>query len=203
MNRRSFVFGAAAMAAFSSKLQAKQDTVGGLQRAYVTQPQLVQQKCPEWCWAASSSMIFTAHRHPVDQMKIVQRLFGAVVCAPSQNTWNIGQTLSEQWIDDRGQPFQPRVISAYDPSNGINNITNPFIINELANDRPLLYCNTHHAMVVVDFNYVLGPGGVIVPQQVGVLDPFPGSPGYHPLSPAEMVPSILGGQMTFLAAVQV
>lgn len=89
--------------------------------------------------------------------------------------------------------------------NGVAGITNDFIINELTNDRPVLYCNTHHAMVIVDFNYVTGPGGTIIPQQVGVLDPFPFSPAYHPLTPPEMfgVTMAPGGQMTFLAAVHV
>jgi hypothetical protein len=205
MDRRSFVLGGC-LATVSSRLFAKQDTVGGLQRAYVTQPQLVRQQCPEWCWAASSSMIFAAHGHPIDQTKIVERIFGSPpACVPSGPTSTISQVLSEQWVDDGGQTFQPRITAGYDAYNGVVAITNAFIINELANDRPILYCNTHHAMVIVDFNYVVGPGGVIIPQQVGVLDPWPTNPPYHPLTPAEMygVTMAPGGQMTYLAAVQV
>jgi hypothetical protein len=210
MNRRSLILGAG-LAAVSSRLFGKQDTVGGLQRAYVTQPQLVRQQCPEWCWAASSSMIFAAHGHPVDQTKIVERIFGPPpvgfppACVASGPTSTISRVLSEQWLDDSGKTFQPRITAGYDPSNGIVAITNAFIINELANDRPILYCNTHHAMVIVDFNYVTGPGGVIVPQQVGVLDPWPTSPPYHALTVPEMygVTMAPGGQMTYLAAVQI
>lgn len=205
MNRRSVLLGAFATAAVPSKLHATQDNVGGLQRAYVAQPQIVRQECAEWCWAASASMIFAAHGHPVDQKKIVDRLWHGLVCETSGPTINIAVTLSEPWVDDNGRPFQPRITAGYDPANGIIQINNAFIINELANNRPVFYANTHHAMVIVDFNYILGPGGVIVPQQVGVLDPWPYNPAYHPLTPPEMVGETTqpGGQMTFLAAVNI
>ena len=204
MHRRAFLCGAAAAAA-STVAHAKQDNFGGLQRAYVEHPQIIRQQCPQWCWAASASMIFAHLGHPVDQMKIVQRLFGGLVCAPSGNTINIARVLSAPWIDDNGQPFQCQIVGAYDPMNGIAAINNQFIINELVNDRPLLYCNTHHAMVVVDFNYAVAPNGMIVPQQVGVLDPWPMSPAFHPLTLPEMTGATVmpGGEMTFLAAVHV
>src|SRR5262249_886618 len=96
-------------------------------------------------------------------------------------------------------------VGAMAEANHIERITNRLIIDELENDRPVLYCNQHHAMVVVDFNYLFGPGGSIIPQQVGVLDPWPYSAPYHALTYPEIAASTLGtgGQMTFLAAVNV
>jgi hypothetical protein len=57
-------------------------------------------------------------------------------------------------------------------------------------------------MVVVSVDYYATPMGPNV-QEVTVLDPWPYSPAAHPLQPVEMVPNLIGGQMTFLAAVQV
>jgi hypothetical protein len=203
VDRRLFVLGAGA-AAVSSRLYAAQTNIGAMQRAFVERPIVVRQECPLWCWAASASMIFAAHGHPVDQMKIVARVFGALECRGAGDALTIVQILNSPWIDDSGQQFQPRITAAYDPMNGVNDITNTFIINELINNRPVLYCNTHHAMVIVDFDYVMGPAGP-TPQSVGVLDPFPTSQAYHPLTLPELfgITMAPGGQMTFLAAVEV
>ncbi len=202
ISRRSLLTGAGAVAISSSKLLAMKDSVGTLQRAYVAKPQIIKQECPEWCWAASTAMIFAAHGHRTDQKKIVAKVFGGLACKPAGTPLAIAQALSAPWVDDSGQSFQASISAAYDPTDGIMAISNNFIINELANDRPVLYCNTHHAMVIVDFNYVMSPMGP-APQQVGVLDPWPGSPDYHPLSQPEMygINMAPGGQMTFLAAV--
>lgn len=81
-------------------------------------------------------------------------------------------------------------------------MNNSFIANELMADKPLLYCNTHHAMVISDMAYYQTPMGPNV-QRVDVIDPWPGSPDIHPLLPAEMMPAHIGGQMTFVASVQV
>lgn len=171
-------------------------------RSFVAHPAIVRQQCAEWCWAASASMIFAAHGRPVDQKRIVARVFGGLACAPAGQSLTMAQVLSSAWTDDNGEPFQSSVVAAYDPANGILAMNNTIIASELNQDRPLLYANTHHAMVVADIDYFASPLGVNV-RAVGVLDPWPLSPAFHPLSPPEMVPAHLGGQMTFLAAVQV
>lgn len=83
---------------------------------------------------------------------------------------------------------------------GLDRIGNAFIADELAQNRPLLYANRQHAMVVTAMDYLATPA-FLVPQAVGVLDPFPSSPPFHPLQQTEMRPAHLGGDMTFLAAV--
>ena len=177
-------------------------------RTYVGHPQLVLQSCPQWCWAASTSMIFAHHGYRVSQERIVSRVFGGTPCVPSGYgvhgpTGTISAVLGANWQEDNGgRSFQPTIVAGYDAYHGINQITNAFIINELSNDRPLMYCNTHHAMVVVSVGFFQTPMGPNV-QEVGVLDPFPTSGGYHLLNPGEITASMLGGQMTYLAAVHV
>ncbi|MDQ2843780.1 MAG: C39 family peptidase [Acidobacteriota bacterium] len=204
MRRHHFLKSAAVAVALPSISRSAQNCTilpPGVQICDVSvQPPLqrVSQQCPLWCWAASISAIFDFYGHPVPQQAIVQRVFGGVVCAASGSTTNIGAALSVNWVDANGNSFQSRVISAYDPANGLNTLNNQQIIQEITNNRPMLYCNTHHAMVVVGVRY--SPSSV---QMVGVTDPWPYSPPYHPLSGPEMAPSIRGGQMTFLAAVSV
>lgn len=207
MNRRTFI--AATMgAAMSPAAHAAQMVIGPAtylgvpSRAWVARPAIVRQQCPEWCWAASASMIFAALGHPVDQKTIVSRVFGGLACAPAGQTLTMAKVLSAAWVDDSGQQFQSSVTAAYDPMNGVLAINNAIIANELQQDRPLLYANTHHAMVVAEVDYLATPMGPNV-QAVGVLDPWPYSPPFHPLTPPEMIPAHMGGQMTFLAAVDV
>jgi hypothetical protein len=196
MDRRSFVFGAAGLLAAPGLSQAQMPM-----RAAVAHPALVRQQCPEWCWAASASMIFGSSGHPTDQKKFVVAAFGGLVCGP-QLPRTITQILYTPWIDDNGQQFLPQVEAGYDQLGGIVNINNAFIINELMQNRPLLYANTHPCMVVVQADYIPTPAGPNIVNVI-VLDPFPGNPPVHPLSPPELVPAFQGGQMMYLAAVRI
>ncbi len=174
--------------------------------ASVNIPQLyqavMQQQCEEWCWAACISMIFDFYGHPLAQAEIVAATFGAVVCLPSSNTTTIGQDLDRPWIDDRGVFFDSKVEAAYDFENGINTFNNSLIVELLSTNNPLLYCNTAHAMVIYAVDYIPTAGQPEI-LAVHVVDPWPFSPTTHLLSAPEMVPANLGGQMMFLAAVQI
>ena len=99
-------------------------------------------------------------------------------------------------------PWSEHITAAYDPMNGVNAMNNFEIINELENDRPILYCNTHHAMVGVSIDYFNTPSGPNV-VAFGVLDPWPYSPAFHYLSQPEMIPAHMGGQMLFAASVDI
>jgi hypothetical protein len=210
ITRRCFI-GTAAAFAVMPNLSAQQCGVVPpgvtLCRAEVNIPQLIAaintQQCPEWCWAASISMIFGFYGHPIDQKEIVKQTYGNVLCFPAGSSRTIGRALSRRWEDANGDFFKSTVVAAYDPANNINAINNAIIVNELANDHPLLYCNTSHAMVNYAVDYIPTQFGPNV-QAVGVVDPWPYSPRLHPLSPAEMRASVFpGGQMTFLASVRV
>jgi hypothetical protein len=144
-------------------------------------------------------MVFGFYGHKISQEDIVRQVYGRLQCFPA-GTRTIGQALSRGWTDADGQKFRSRVVAAFDPMNGINAINNAIIVNELKNDHPLLYCNTHHAMVVggVEF-FPTAPPNITT---VGVIDPWPASPRVHNLSVPESRP-IPVGQMTFLATIRV
>ncbi len=208
MNRRDFIASAAAFA-FSTMAHAQncqRTPYGQVCRAEVNMPQLIAaintQRCPEWCWAASISMIFAFYGHPIDQTEIVRQTYGNVVCFPAGTTRTIGNDLSRSWTDVAGRRFTSRVVAAYDPANGINAINNDIIIRELQTNHPLLYCNTQHAMVNYGVDYIPTPMGPNV-RAVAVVDPWPTSPRVHGLTAPEMMPAHLGGRMNFLASVRV
>lgn len=207
MNKRAFLQAGIGLAfapvASAATTVLGPSPIGLAKRAWVEHPSLIRQNCPQWCWAASIAMIFASHGHTIKQEKIVAATFGGLVCAPSGNPITIARDLSREWTDDNGDKFESRVIAAYDAWNRINTLNNSVIVDQLTDDNPLLYCNTHHAMVNVAVDYVenqWGPPNVLA---AGVLDPWPLSPGFHPLQPAELAPAHVGGQLTFLAAVEV
>jgi hypothetical protein len=160
------------------------------------------QHCEEWCWAASISMIFAFHGHPIAQERIVADTYGAVVCLPAGVTATIGSDLSRYYTDDNGVAFRSIVSAAYDPANGIRTLSNAMIVAELLNNRPLLYCNRQHAEVLYSVTY---DGSADAPNivEADVIDPWPFNPRLHALSPSELAPVDYGGDMTFLAAVTV
>lgn len=208
MNRRSFVAMTAGFAAapYARAQNCGRDPQTGMMicNAEVNMLTLLQaistQQCPEWCWAASISMIFGFAGHPIDQKEIVQQTYGNVVCLPAGLTKTIGQDLSRTWSDANGDVFTSKVVAAFDPANNILAINNAIIINELQNDHPILYCNTHHAMVIYAADYIPTPMGPNI-VAVGVVDPWPYSPRMHLLSQPELFP-VPYGQMTFLATVR-
>ncbi len=97
----------------------------------------------------------------------------------------IGQDLSQNWVDDYGNSFSSEVTAAYDVWNGVNNLNNAYIVSELSNDRPLLYCNSHHAMLLVAVDFMQTPKGPNI-VAAGVIDPWWQSPGFHALTPVEL-----------------
>ncbi|MBT9329833.1 hypothetical protein D0Y96_002185 [Acidipila sp. 4G-K13] len=160
------------------------------------------QQCPEWCWAASISMVFKFFGHPLDQKTIVARKYHSLVCMSALSASQIASDLSDSWTDDNGDDFSSELTAAYDFRAGVLAIDNAIIVNELLNGRPLLYCNTQHAMVVCAADYRPGPVEPAI-DGIAVMDPWPYSPRIHPLSPPEMIPAHMGGQMTFLASVDI
>lgn len=159
------------------------------------------QQCPAWCWAASMSAVFKFFGHPVDQKKIVAQTYGQLVCLTVGNS-QVASDLSSNWTDDSGQNFSSAITAAYDANAGLLAINNAIVINELANGRPLFYGNSHHAMVVCGINYRQTAQGLAVDRML-VMDPWPPSFGVHALSPMEMIPAHMGGDMHFLAAVSI
>jgi hypothetical protein len=198
VDRRSLVLGGAALAAMTNQLRAQMPM-----RVKVTHPpQVVRQACAERCWAASASMIFGSLGHPIDQKKIIESTYGASACAPAQQEGAITRALGVSWQDDGGQQFRPAIKAGYDQQNDILAIDHAFIVNELREERPLLYANRHHCMVMVEaYVFPASTGPNIV--SVGVLDPLADRPEFHLIQSPEWLPSTQGGEMTYLAAVRI
>jgi hypothetical protein len=208
MDRRSFVLGATASAsALAFPARANKTVLGpptpmGIPtRVFVSQPKVIRQDCPAWCWAASTAMIFASNgRALLNQEIIIQRVFQAQPMCTTASPNTITQLLNDSWLDAAGKGFRSSVVAGYDIFSGQTNIDNNIIVNELSNNRPLLYCNKHHAMVIVAMEYFDTPMGPN-PKNVWVMDPWPMSPPFHPLSPQEMMAAHLGGDYCYSAAV--
>jgi hypothetical protein len=203
MNRRKFAV--AAIAVTCGQLLRAQCTPMGC-RAQISFPTVALaatlQNCPEWCWAAAISMVFKFFGFSVAQERIVIETYGQLVCWPAFQYEVVSANLNRCWKDDLGRTFRAVLTAAYDAQAGVNAINNAIIINELQNRRPILYGNTHHAMVIVGASYAPGPAGPNI-LEVDVMDPWPPSQRIHPLSGPEMLPVHLGGQMAYLASIGV
>ncbi len=208
MNRRSFLLMAsvAALAPAASHAETFMPFAGAPDSAFVPHAQFVAQKCDDWCWAASCSMIFGTLGHPTDQRKLVDFLYSDLACAPAWQTRDLTRILDNSWIDDRGVPFRSRIDAAFDQENGIMAIDDAHIVGELMRKRPLLYASKDHCMVVVQADFIATRNGPHI-VGMGALDPSPGDrPGpspYRALTEAERRPAYLGGEMMYLAAVRI
>ena len=206
MNRRRFLAlsAAAGVGHFLHAQQCRQIAPGVMGcRAEIAFPTVALaatlQNCPEWCWAASISMVFKFFGHVVSQERIVRETYGQLVCWPAFQYQIMAANLNKCWTDDSGRKFRANLTAAYDAQAGVNAMNNAIIVNELLQQRPILYANTHHAMVICAVDYRPSTVGPLI-DAVYVMDPWPPSPRIHALSQPEIVPIQVGGQMVFLAS---
>lgn len=165
--------------------------------------EIVEQDCPERCWAASISGIFGYQGHATDQDVIAQTVYKTLNCLPSISSKVLDAVLNYEWTDDEGDKFNATITGLYDPLNGVTEMDNNDLVSEMKNNNPVLYCDTHHAMVIVGLDYrTNASGNLLAIDQVHVADPWPGN-GFHVLTPPEMVPVQYGGQLTYVASVDV
>jgi hypothetical protein len=129
------------------------------------------QRCNMWCWAATLEMLFRAHGFDLPQELIVDATYGARVCRTGE-PWTLVANTNRVWRDVNGNTFRARTLAAYDAYHGINAINNDMIISALIQDRPLIYCNQTHMMLLTSIEYVRRPFGVQV-GRVGFFDPWP------------------------------
>jgi hypothetical protein len=210
MDRRVFLasLGAALVAGSPLGLAAKQcktvpPGVLGCRVGLSTHFQIVTQNCPERCWAASIAGIFGYLGHSINQNVIAQTMYGTLACLPSRNSKVLDAVLSHDWTDDNGEQFTGTITGLYDPLNGVLEMDNDDLVSEMQNDKPVLYCNKTHAMVIIGLDYRKDrAGNLIAVDQVQMADPYPGM-GYHVLSRPEMVPFQQGGQLSYVASVDI
>jgi hypothetical protein len=159
-----------------------------------------QQYQSQWCWAACISMVFRHHGYPVAQSRIVSEVYGAPVNMPAGTGAVLAQALNRSWLDDRGRRFTSRVTGVFDFDARFGNLSNEWMINELASNRPFVMGARTHAMVVTKIVYETGNAGTFI-REVGVVDPWPGI-GLRGLAPDEMV-AAPAGSFRFAATVTV
>lgn len=154
----------------------------------------VVQEQPQWCWAASISMIFAHHGYRVAQEEIVKDGYGVVTNLPAPSGEAMTHALSRRWIDQDARPFLGMAIASDTLARKFQ-VSNHKVIAELAAGRPLLLGAVSHAVVLVGLRYERLASGALRITGGTVIDPQPGR-GIRPMLRAEMRP-------TYVAAVQV
>lgn len=146
---------------------------------------IITQHQPQWCWAASISMIFAYHGYTLPQEDIVKDVHGKVedIKAPTGETMT--KALRRHWRDPSNQEF---VVSTKTGDVDANRyeISNTTIADELGEGRPLLIGTRGHAMVLVGAHYERHANGEIVITGGSVIDPLPGK-GVRRLAGSEMM----------------
>ncbi|VVP24535.1 hypothetical protein PS862_04031 [Pseudomonas fluorescens] len=156
------------------------------------------QQMSQWCWAASIQMIFSYYGYYVSQQAIVLQVYGTISNIPALSGSVVSQALTRRWIDQNGNRFDVRLIAAYDADAGVNAINNQLILQSLAQERPLVFGNLSHAMVLTAAAFQNTPMG---PQifNLGFMDPWPGNGIRGLTDPLELRPMHLGGHIRYLA----
>ncbi|MGE8063577.1 papain-like cysteine protease family protein [Pseudomonas sp. NPDC089569] len=152
----------------------------------------------QWCWAASIQMIFAYYGYNVSQPDIVLQAYGTINNLPALSGAVISQALTRRWIDQNGRQFDVRLLAAYDADAGVYAINNQLILQSLAQERPLVFGNLSHAMVLTAAAFQNTPMG---PQifNLGFMDPWPGNGIRGLIDPLELRPMHLGGHLRYLA----
>lgn len=179
-------------------------------------PIIEAQQTIVWCWAAAAQAIFRYYGYDVDQSVIVMRGYGSVVVTTGHPIAML-RTLNHDYVDKNGKKFNVRTTSHHDAYSWMTGdafaaslvkvqLTNKTIFEELANDRPIFYASTNHAMALVGASFV----GSYYPIAGFVLDPAPLiSVGTGPITvpgiPAKGLRQLHPSEMTsyFAAAVEV
>lgn len=155
----------------------------------------VVQEQPQWCWAASISMIFAHHGYAVRQEEIVKDGHGGVAAnLPAPSGQAMTRALSRAWVDGNHKPFKGQAV-ATDAFARQFQVSDHKVLAELADGRPLLLGAMGHAVVLVALKYEKSERGNVRIIAGTVIDPRPGI-GIRPLLAGEMRP-------TYVAAVQV
>lgn len=146
-------------------------------RLVVIQPHDRFQHASEWCWAASTSMVFAYYGYNVPQEQIVTQTFGQIENVPAGGA-TLTETLNRDWTDMQGKHFHSSATS-FDPTTASFQISPINITNDLLANRPMIVGSGGHAFVLTAIYF--SPGGPAVGGQA--LDPFF---GFRPVSGPEL-----------------
>lgn len=165
----------------------------GLAAEHVRELAVVQEQ-PQWCWAASISMIFAHHGYTVRQEEIVKDGYGVAANLPAPSGQAMTNALSRAWVDEHDRPFQGKAYAS-DALASQYQVSDQKVLAELVSGNPLLIGAMGHAVVLVGLRYERSAKGNVRIISGTVIDPQPGR-GIRPLLAGEMHP-------TYVAAVQV
>lgn len=164
----------------------------GLASEQVQQMKRTQEKS-QWCWAASIAMVLSRHGIEMRQEDIVRRQFGDALDIGASGE-AITRLLASAWRDQQGRQVYPEAIVG-DSAARRHQLGNAGLVEELTNDRPIIFGAESHAMVLVQVEFERSAGNAIRITGGTVIDPMPGQ-GVRRLARNEMRPS-------YVAAVQV
>jgi hypothetical protein len=163
----------------------------GLDQAQSLRMLRTQEK-PHWCWAASISMLFAHYGIPVPQEQLVRGQFAELADRGVPGSV-ISEILGRSARDDGGRSFHP-IASVADAATQRFELDAEALVEELRQQRPVLFGTQAHAMVLVRLDYERGASGKLRIVGATVVDPAPGQ-GVRKLLRQEMRPS-------YVAAVQ-
>lgn len=208
MHRRTVVAGGIAAGALWTVSHASARNTCGLQaciaeldfRQFQEEAASTQSKS-EWCWAASISMVFAFHGHPVEQERIVREVYGTTVNLPVLAGAVIAAQINRRWVDDNGETFRSRLRAAFDAQAGVIAVNNAAIVTAILKGWPVIVGTAGHAVVLTSVVYqVLADQVNII--GAGVFDPWPGR-GARGLTQAELAPVFFQGALTFIGIPEV
>jgi hypothetical protein len=137
-------------------------------RLVVIPPHDLSQHASEWCWAASTAMVFAYYGYDVPQEQIVNETFGRIENFPAGGP-TLTHALNRDWTDRKGKRFHSSAAS-YDPTTASYQISPLNITNDLQANHPMIVGSGGHAFVLTAVNF--RPGGAAVGGQA--LDPLYG-----------------------------
>ncbi len=165
----------------------------GLDEPSIARMQTAQQM-PQWCWAASVSMILGFHGQQVAQSQIVADRFGAVVDRPATSADDMTQALSRPRAGGAAPPVVVTALTAASARAGqpapALHLNHRAVLDELRARRPMLIGTAGHAMVLVRVRYQRFANGAVRVMGGTIIDPLPGQ-GVRELAPGEMRVSYL------------
>ncbi|HET6408614.1 MAG TPA: hypothetical protein VFG14_12085 [Chthoniobacteraceae bacterium] len=147
-------------------------------------------------------MLFAAGGRSVSQERIVETAYGRQYNLPAFAPVQIASLTNRDWVDENGDTFSSNLVAAYDAFAGVNTMNNDMIIEALAQDQPMVVCNTHHAMLLTAATYIPTPYGPNI-TNVGFFDPWPGRGLRGPDSLAEGRTTNIGGQITYIGLAEI
>ncbi|HUO98570.1 MAG TPA: hypothetical protein VMU01_07865 [Rhizomicrobium sp.] len=159
-----------------------------------------RQRKDHWCWAASISAIFKMHGHPVDQRRIVDKVFvGVNVDNYGAAGPDIVTAVDGAWTDDAGRKFAAKGTVLIDAQFGYRNpLATVAAARQLAADNGLIIGSEGHACVLTEMTYDVSVlTGAYVLWEMTVRDPWPGNVNKRVYRPDE------AGLVAFLCAVTV